>query len=84
MYVLRDPATAKICAKHVSFEVDPSRSSCKAPFQGLSLQTALLRMSFEKVAPAGLKHQECENGRSGEKALIKYVPEQDPVQEALT
>ncbi len=40
-------------------------------------------MSSEKIAPMGLKHQECEHGRSGEKAPIRYMPEQDPVQEAL-
>ena len=31
----------------------------------------------------GLKHQECERGRGGEKAPIRYVPEHDPIQEAL-
>lgn len=40
-------------------------------------------MSSEKIAPTGLKHQECERGRGGEKAPIRYVPERDPVQEAL-
>ncbi len=40
-------------------------------------------MSFKKVAPTVLKHQECEHGRGGEKAPIWYVPEWDQVQEAL-
>ena len=40
-------------------------------------------MSSEKFAPTGLKHQECEQGRDGEKAPIWYVTEWDPVQEAL-
>eukprot|EP00804_Cyclotella_cryptica_P019135 CCRYP_020878-RA/>CCRYP_020878-RA protein AED:0.08 eAED:0.80 QI:0/0/0/1/1/1/3/0/430 len=40
-------------------------------------------MSAEKMAPIGLKNQECERGRGGEKALIHYVPDRDPVQEAL-
>ena len=40
-------------------------------------------MSTEKVAPVGLKNQECERGRGGEKAPIRYVPDRDPVQEAL-
>eukprot|EP00804_Cyclotella_cryptica_P007125 CCRYP_014513-RA/>CCRYP_014513-RA protein AED:0.12 eAED:0.65 QI:0/0/0/1/1/1/2/0/396 len=40
-------------------------------------------MSSEKIAPIGLKHQECERGRGGEKAPILYVPDRDPVQEAL-
>ena len=81
--MLRDPVAATICEKRVSFEVDPPRSSYKALFQGTSLGTALSRMSSEKVAPAGLKHQECEHGRGGEKAPIRYVPEHDPIQEAL-
>ncbi len=81
--MLRDPVAVGICAKRVSFEVDPPRSSYKALFQGTSLGTALSRMSSEKIAPTGLKHQECERGRGGEKAPIRYVPERDPVQEAL-
>ena len=40
-------------------------------------------MSTEKVAPVGLKNQECERGRGGKKALIRYVPDRDSVQEAL-
>eukprot|EP00804_Cyclotella_cryptica_P006309 CCRYP_010148-RA/>CCRYP_010148-RA protein AED:0.43 eAED:1.00 QI:0/0/0/1/1/1/2/0/386 len=40
-------------------------------------------MSAEKMAPIGLKNQECERGRGGEKAPIRYVPDRDPVQEAL-
>ena len=40
-------------------------------------------MASEKLAPIGLKHQECERGRGGEKAPIRYVPDRDPVQEAL-
>ena len=40
-------------------------------------------MYSKKVAPTGLKHQECKCRRGGEKAPIRYVPERDPVQEAL-
>eukprot|EP00804_Cyclotella_cryptica_P010182 CCRYP_013808-RA/>CCRYP_013808-RA protein AED:0.11 eAED:0.65 QI:0/0/0/1/1/1/2/0/398 len=40
-------------------------------------------MSAEKMAPIGLKNQECERGRGGKKAPIPYVPDRDPVQEAL-
>eukprot|EP00804_Cyclotella_cryptica_P013426 CCRYP_005171-RA/>CCRYP_005171-RA protein AED:0.20 eAED:0.78 QI:0/0/0/1/1/1/3/0/330 len=40
-------------------------------------------MSAEKIAPIGLKNQECERGRGGKKAPIRYVPDRDPVQEAL-
>ena len=49
--MLRDPATAKICAKCISVEVDTPQSSYKALFEGMSLGTALLRMSSKKVAP---------------------------------
>ncbi len=80
--MLCDSAAAKIHVKCVSFEVDALQSTYKALFQG-RLGTALSRMSSEKVAPTGLKHQECKRGRGGEKAPIRYVPEQDPVQEAL-
>eukprot|EP00804_Cyclotella_cryptica_P017850 CCRYP_001238-RA/>CCRYP_001238-RA protein AED:0.04 eAED:0.04 QI:0/-1/0/1/-1/1/1/0/83 len=39
-------------------------------------------MSAEKIAPIGLKNQEC--GAEGvAKAPIRYVPDRDPVQEAL-
>ena len=81
--MLRDSAAAKICKKRVSFEVDAPQSSYKALFQGTSLRTALSRISSEKIAPTGLKHQECERRRGGEKAPIRYVPERDPVQEVL-
>eukprot|EP00804_Cyclotella_cryptica_P026644 CCRYP_019095-RA/>CCRYP_019095-RA protein AED:0.43 eAED:0.43 QI:0/-1/0/1/-1/1/1/0/74 len=40
-------------------------------------------MSTEKIAPIGLKNQECECRRGGEKAPIRYMPDRDPVQEAL-
>eukprot|EP00804_Cyclotella_cryptica_P006389 CCRYP_014270-RA/>CCRYP_014270-RA protein AED:0.20 eAED:0.20 QI:0/-1/0/1/-1/1/1/0/76 len=38
-------------------------------------------MSTEKIALIGLKNQERAEG--GEKAPIRYVPDRDPVQEAL-
>ena len=83
MSVLRDPAAAKIHIKHVFFKVDAPRSSYKALFQDTSLEIALSRMSSRKVTPVGLEHQECEYVRSGEKAPIQYVPEHEPIQEAL-
>ena len=49
----------------------------------MSCGIALLKMSSKKVAPTGLKHQECEHGRGREKAPIWYVPDWDLVQEAL-
>eukprot|EP00804_Cyclotella_cryptica_P029174 CCRYP_005340-RA/>CCRYP_005340-RA protein AED:0.42 eAED:1.00 QI:0/-1/0/1/-1/1/1/0/448 len=38
-------------------------------------------MSAEKMTPIGLKNQKCKRGRGG--APIRYVPDRDPVQEAL-
>jgi hypothetical protein len=80
---LRDPAANKIRVKSISFECEPPRSSYKTLFLGTSLGAALSRKSTEKIAPVGLKNQECERGRGGEKAPIRYVPDRDPVQEAL-
>jgi hypothetical protein len=40
-------------------------------------------MSTEKIAPVGLKNQECKRRRGGKKAPIHYVLDRDPVQEAL-
>ena len=70
-----DPTIVKIHAKHVSFY--------KLLLQGMSLGAALSRMSSKKVAPVGLKHQECKCRRGSEEAPIHYLLEQDPVQEAL-
>ena len=69
--------------KYISFEMEPPQSSYKTHFFGTSLGAALTRMSSEKVAPTRLKHQECKCGQGGKKAPIRYVPEEDPVQEAL-
>eukprot|EP00804_Cyclotella_cryptica_P024036 CCRYP_007272-RA/>CCRYP_007272-RA protein AED:0.13 eAED:0.13 QI:0/-1/0/1/-1/1/1/0/100 len=83
MSALRDPTTNKIRVKRVSFEAEPPKSSYKTLFLGTSLGAALSRMSSEKIAPIGLKNQECKPGRGGKKAPIHYVPDRDPVQEAL-
>ncbi len=40
-------------------------------------------MSLEKLTPDGLKVVECEHGMGGKNAPIRYIPEQDPVQDAL-
>jgi hypothetical protein len=40
-------------------------------------------MSFAKSVPEGLKLLECERGIGGKNPLIRYIPEKDPVQEAL-
>lgn len=66
----------------ISFEMVPPQSSLGTLFLGTSLNATFTRMSLEKVAPTGLKHQECEHGRGGKKSPIHYMPERDP-QEAL-
>ena len=40
-------------------------------------------MSFAKSVPEGLKLTECERGIGGKNSPIRYIPEKDPVQEAL-
>jgi hypothetical protein len=40
-------------------------------------------MSFAKSVPEGLKLSECERGIGGKNSPIRYIPEKDPVQEAL-
>jgi hypothetical protein len=40
-------------------------------------------MSFTKSVPEGLKLLECEWGIGGKNSPIRYIPEKDPVQEAL-
>eukprot|EP00804_Cyclotella_cryptica_P019333 CCRYP_006197-RA/>CCRYP_006197-RA protein AED:0.33 eAED:0.81 QI:0/0/0/1/1/1/2/0/425 len=41
-------------------------------------------MSSVKAFPEGLKWVECERGVGGKNSPIRYIPEQDPVQDALT
>jgi hypothetical protein len=40
-------------------------------------------MSNTKTFPDGLKWIECERGVGGKNSPIRYIPEQDPVQDAL-
>jgi hypothetical protein len=47
------------------------------------LGQALKRMSLAKALPKGLKSMECERGIGGKNSPIRYIPEQDPIQEAL-
>jgi hypothetical protein len=46
---------------------------------GERLQT----MSFAKSVPVGLKLSGCERGVGGRNSPIGYIPEEDPIQEAL-
>ena len=70
-------------SKRVTVDLRPPRSSYKALFQGTELGEALKRMSLSKAVPEGLKSVECEHGVGGKNSPIRYIPEQDPIQEAL-
>ena len=61
----------------------PPKSFFKGLFQGSDLGEALRKMSSVKSNPEGLKVVECERGVGGKNAPIRYIPEQDPVQDAL-
>eukprot|EP00804_Cyclotella_cryptica_P023648 CCRYP_011963-RB/>CCRYP_011963-RB protein AED:0.40 eAED:0.67 QI:0/0/0.2/1/0/0/5/139/556 len=58
-------------------------SSYKKLFLGTSLGEKLRAMSSVKAIPKGLKWVECERGVGGKNSPIRYIPEQDPVQDAL-
>ena len=49
----------------------------------MSLSAAAARMSHAKVAPEGLKPQECERNAGRSKPPIPYIPEKDVLQEAV-
>ena len=59
------------------------KSFFKALFIGTSLDAAAARMSHAKVAPEGLKHQECERNAARSKPPIPYIPEKDDLQDAV-
>ena len=70
------------CHRANKFFSTPPKSLFKRLFQGTDLGEALRKMSSAK-SPKGLKVVECERGVGGKNALIRYIPEQDPVQDAL-
>ena len=70
-------------SKHVTFDLCPPRSPYKALFQGTELGEALKRMLLSMAVPEGLKSVECKCGVRGTNSSIRYIPEQDPIQEAL-
>ena len=43
----------------------------------------MIRMSHTKVAPEGLKPQECETNLGRSRPPIPYIPEKDVIQEAI-
>ncbi len=52
-------------------------------FLGTHLGAAAARMSHVKVAPEGLKPQECERNAGRSKPPIPYIPEKDVIKEAV-
>ncbi len=55
------------------------KSFFKALFLGTHLGDAAARMSHAKVAPEGLKPQECERNVGRRRLLIPYIPEKDVI-----
>jgi hypothetical protein len=55
----------------------------KALFYGTSLSAAARRMSHPKVAPEGLKPQECERNTGRSKPPISYITKKDVIKEAV-
>ena len=55
----------------------------KALFSGTSLRAASIRMTHMKVAPEGLKPQECEKNAGRSKPPIPYIPKKDVIQEVV-
>ena len=49
----------------------------------MSLGEATRRISRRKVAPEGLKPQECKRNSGGSKALIPHIPKKDEIKEAV-
>eukprot|EP00804_Cyclotella_cryptica_P023910 CCRYP_010028-RA/>CCRYP_010028-RA protein AED:0.35 eAED:0.68 QI:0/0/0/1/0/0/6/0/715 len=50
---------------------------------GTPLGEKLQAMSSVKAIPEGVKWVECERGIGGKNSPVRYIPEQDPVQDAL-
>ncbi len=59
------------------------KSFYKSLFLGTRLGSLATRMSHAKVAPEGLKHQECKTNAGRSKPPIPYIPEKDDLQEAV-
>ncbi len=59
------------------------KSFFKALTLGTSLGKAATRMSHAKVAPEGLKPQECERSMGRSRPPIPYIPVKDVIKEAV-
>ncbi len=65
------------------FFIMPPKSTFKNLFIRTHLEEQLRKMSLEKLTPKGLKVVECKHDMGSKNAPICYIPEQDPVQDAL-
>eukprot|EP00804_Cyclotella_cryptica_P005287 CCRYP_015803-RA/>CCRYP_015803-RA protein AED:0.36 eAED:1.00 QI:0/0/0/1/1/1/2/0/297 len=65
------------------FFLSPPRSSYKKLFWGTTLGEKLQAMSSVKAFPEGLKWIEFARGIGGKNSPLRYIQEQDPVQDAL-
>jgi hypothetical protein len=66
-----------------NFFLQLPRSTYKTLFIGTRLGEILQTMSFAKSVPERLKLSECKRGIGGKNLPIHYIPEKDPLQEAL-
>ena len=82
--ILQQQSTLVVARRSTNdFFLRPPRSTYKTLFFGTRLGEVLRNMSFAKSVPEGLKLSECERGVGGKNSPIRYIPEKDPVQEAL-
>ena len=81
--MLHSKATNPRATKHVHFDLSPSKHFFKVFFQRTPLGQTLKKMLLSKAVPEGLKQVECECGVGGNNSPIHYVPEQDPIHDAL-
>ena len=79
----RKVTTIAVCHRINDFFLQPPRSPFKKLFLGTKLREQLRVMSFVKFLPKGLKWIECERGIGGKNFPMRYIPEQDPTQDAL-
>jgi hypothetical protein len=65
------------------FDLHPMNCSYKTLFQRTQLGETLNKMSGAKSVPKGLKYIECECSIGCKNSPVQYIPDQDPIQDAL-
>jgi hypothetical protein len=65
------------------FFLQPPKSLFKKLFLGMKLGEELKAMSFVKAVPKGIKLIECKCSTGGKNSPPCYIPQQDPMQDAL-